>query len=111
MSTSDDRKKRDVNYGGSPFGAAAPYISAAAFASVILFIFFLDQVAHAMSLDSKDIEAITLWTAFAGAFAGLTGTWENDQKTKSLGRTFCILNFVIFLAYGALFLLFAYGGK
>ena len=111
MSNSDERKKRAVNHDGSPFGAAAPYISAAAFASVILFIFFVERFARAMSLDSKDIEAITLWTSFAGAFVGLTGTWENDQKTKRLGRTFCILNFVIFLACGAVFLLFAYGRK
>jgi uncharacterized membrane-anchored protein YitT (DUF2179 family) len=106
-----DMKPREVNYGSSPFGKASPYISAAAFALVLLFVSFVESLASALNLNYGDIQAITLCTAFAGAFVGFTATWDTEPKGKSLGRTFCILNLIVFFAYGVLFLAFEYGRK
>ena len=78
---------------------------------VICFIGGFERLARAFALDIGDLQAVIFFGSAAGAAIGFTATWDESRRRKKLGITFCVLNCVVFAAYGAFFMLFAYGSK
>ncbi|MEO7886522.1 MAG: hypothetical protein ABI893_04730 [Polaromonas sp.] len=99
------------SYGAPPFGRASPYLSAAALVFVACFVANLDAVSRSFGLDAEGLQAVILFTSFAGSVLGLTARWSQSAFTKNLGAVFGVLNLGLFVAYGVLALLFAHGAK
>lgn len=99
------------SYGVTPFGLAAPYISMIFFVFVIGFVVNLDNLARAFLLDTEDIQMVILLTSVSGGLIGFTATWSGCKRSKNLGAVFCALNSLVFVAYSALFFLYAHASK
>jgi hypothetical protein len=101
----------EPSFGSLPFGRASPYLSGGVFLFVVCFIASFDRLASAFALDVGDLQTGILFPSLAGALIGFTATWDKSERQKRLGVVFCMLNCIVFLGYGALFMLYAYGSK
>jgi hypothetical protein len=111
MNTANKPMHPGPSYGVPPFGRASPYLSVAAFVFVVCFIANLDAVSRSFGLDADSLQAVILFVSLAGGVIGLTARRCQSASSTKLGVVFGVLNLGVFVAYGALFLLFSHGAK
>ena len=97
------------SYGAVLFGSWNVYVSGLAFVLALLFVWKIDYLSQVLKLGSGDYPFIILGLAATGAIVGHAASWGRAKIGKAIlvGRVFFVLNTLVFISYGILFLAYA----